>query len=199
MAGGTGMEKLKGLAILPFKSLREWENWLAQNHSASPGIWLKIFKKDSGAGSVTYAEALEGALCYGWIDGQKDRYDEKVWLQKFTSRGPKSGWSKNNTVHAERLIKAGRMKPAGRRQIKAAKKDGRWAKAYHPPSTATLPEDFLKEVNKNKKAKAFLESLNRVNVYAIIYRLQTAKKPETREKRFKQFLAMLAKGEKLHP
>ncbi len=193
------MEKRKGLEILPFKSPREWEKWLAKNHASSQGIWIKYFKKSSGVPSVTYAQALDGALCYGWIDGQGAPYDEKSWLQKFTPRRPKSGWSKNNTGHAERLIKAGRMKPAGLLQIEAAKKDGRWDKAYHPQSTATLPEDFLKEVNKNRKAKAFLATLNRVNVYAIIYRLHSAKKPETRDKRFKQFLAMLAKGEKLHP
>ncbi|HTC20577.1 MAG TPA: YdeI/OmpD-associated family protein [bacterium] len=193
------MEKRKGLEILPFKSPQEWEKWLAKNHDSSQGIWIKYFKKASGTPSITYAQALEGALCYGWIDGQGDKYDGKAWVQKFTPRRPQSGWSKNNTAHAERLIKARRMKPAGLSQIEAAKKDGRWAKAYHPQSTATLPEDFLKEVNKNKKARAFLATLNRVNVYAIIYRLHSAKKPATREKRFKQFLAMLAKGEKLHP
>ena len=193
------MEKKKGLEILPFKSPQEWEKWLAKNHDSSQGIWIKYFKKASGTPSITYAQALEGALCYGWIDGQGYKYDGKAWLQKFTPRRRKSGWSKNNTGHAERLIQAGRMKPAGLSQIEAARKDGRWAKAYHPQSIATLPEDFLKEVNKNKKAKAFLATLNRVNVYAIIYRLHSAKKPATREKRFKQFLAMLAKGEKLHP
>jgi uncharacterized protein YdeI (YjbR/CyaY-like superfamily) len=193
------MEKKKDLEILPFKSPQEWEKWLTKNHASSQGIWIKYFKKTSGTASITYAEALDGALCYGWIDGQGDKYDEKAWLQKFTPRRPRSGWSKNNTAHAERLIQAGRMKPAGLSQIEAAQKDGRWAKAYHPQSTATLPEDFLREVNKNKKAKAFLATLNRVNVYAIIYRLHNAKKPGTREKRFKQYLAMLAKGEKLHP
>jgi uncharacterized protein YdeI (YjbR/CyaY-like superfamily) len=193
------MEKKNGLDILPFKSPGEWEKWLVKNHASSKGIWLKIFKKDSGKPSVSYAEALDGALCYGWIDGQKNGHHDAAWLQKFTPRRPKSLWSKINTGHAERLIKDGKMKPAGLQQIDEAKKDGRWKKAYHSQSTATYPGDFLKEVGKNKKAKAFLEKLNRVNRYAIIYRLHSAKKPETREKRMKQFIAMLAKGEKLYP
>jgi len=187
------------LPVIYFKSTREWEKWLAQNGAASTGIWMKLFKKGSGQTSITYAEALDSALCYGWIDGLKNKFDEKAWVQKFTPRRPQSGWSKNNTEHAARLIKAGRMKPAGLKEINSAKADGRWEKAYHPQSTAVFPADFLKEVSKNKKAKVFLATLNSVNRYAIIYRLQTAKKPETREKRMTQFVAMLAKGEKLHP
>ncbi len=186
------------LKIVSFKSAREWEKWLDENHSVSKGIWLKIFKKDSQTPSVNYPEALEGALCYGWIDGQKAAYDDKAWLQKFSPRQLKSVWSKINVGHAERLIKAGRMKPAGLAKIESAKKSGRWSKAYQPQSTAVLPADFLKEVNKNKKAADFLKTLNRVNVYAIIFRLQTAKKPETRKKRIGQFVEMLSKGEKLH-
>ena len=187
------------LPILSFKSPDLWEKWLAKNHASSKGVWLKIFKKDSGKPTVTYAQALDGALCYGWIDDQKDRYDEEAWLQRFSPRRPQSPWSKINTGHVKRLMKEGRMKPAGLTQVEAAKKDGRWEKAAPSPSAATYPADFLKEVAKNKKAKAFLETLDRTNRYAIIYRLHGAKKPETREKRLKQFVEMMAKGEKLHP
>jgi uncharacterized protein YdeI (YjbR/CyaY-like superfamily) len=190
---------VQDLKIVSFKSAHEWERWLAKNHAASQGIWLKIYKKDSQTLSVNYPDALDGALCYGWIDGQKAAFDDKAWLQKIGPRRLKSVWSRINVGHAERLIKAGRMKPAGLEKIESAKKDGRWSKAYHPQSTATLPVDFLREVNKNGKAKVFLKTLNRVNVYAIIYRLQTAKKPETRQKRISQFVEMLSKGEKLHP
>ena len=188
-----------GLNSLPFKSPEAWEKWLAKNHASSKGVWLKIFKKDSGKPTVTYAEALDGALCYGWIDGQKDRHDEEAWLQRFSPRRPQSPWSKINTGHVKRLMKEGRMKPAGLKQVEAAQKDGRWKKAAPSPSAAAYPADFLKEVGKNRKAKAFLETLDRANRFAIIYRLHGAKKRETREKRLKQFVEMMAKGEKLHP
>lgn len=187
------------LPILPFKTPEAWEMWLAKNHASSKGLWLKIFKKDSSKPSVTYAQALDVALCYGWIDGQKDRHDEEAWLQRFSPRRPQSPWSKINTGHVKRLVKEGRMKPAGLKQVEAAKKDGRWEKAAPSPSAATYPADFLEEVNKNKKAKAFLETLDRTNRFSIIYRLHSAKKPETREKRLRQFVEMLAKGQKLHP
>lgn len=190
---------VRDLKIVSFKSAQEWEKWLAKNHAASRGVWLKIFKKNSRSISIRYPEALEGALCYGWIDGQKAAYDDEAWLQKFGPRQPKSVWSKINVGHAERLIKAGRMKPAGLEKIESAQKDGRWLKAYHPQRLAELPEDFLREVSKIPKAKVFLETLNRQNVYAIIYRLQTAKKNETRQKRISRFVEMLSKGEKLHP
>lgn len=190
---------VQDLKIVSFKSAHEWGKWLAKNHATSQGVWLKIHKKDSQTRSVNYPEALDGALCYGWIDGQKAAFDNKAWLQKFSPRKLKSAWSKINVGHAERLIKTGRMKPAGLEKIESAKKDGRWSKAYHPQSSAKLPKDFLREVSKNTKAKTFLDTLNRPNVYAIIYRLQTAKKPETRQKRISQFVNMLSKGEKLHP
>jgi uncharacterized protein YdeI (YjbR/CyaY-like superfamily) len=184
--------------ILPFRSSSEFRKWLAANHRQSNGIWLRIFKKDSGEPTITYAEALDEALCFGWIDGQKQRHDETSWLQRFTPRRPKSGWSKINTQHAERLIRGGRVKAAGLAQIVAAKKDSRWTAAYDSPSNATFPEDFLAELRKNKKAKAFFESLNKANRYAIAYRLQTAKKPETRQRRVEMILAMLARGEAFH-
>jgi uncharacterized protein YdeI (YjbR/CyaY-like superfamily) len=184
--------------ILSFRSSSEFRKWLAANHRQSGGIWLRIFKKDSGKPSITYAEALDEALCFGWIDGQKQRHDDSSWRQRFTPRRPKSGWSRINTQHAKRLIEAGRMKTAGQTEIDAAKRDGRWTAAYDSPSKATFPEDFLVAVRRNKKAKAFFESLNKANRYAISYRLQTAKRPETRQKRLEIILAMLARGEAFH-
>jgi uncharacterized protein YdeI (YjbR/CyaY-like superfamily) len=185
--------------ILRFKSPEDFRRWLDQNHAASDGIWLHFFKKNSGEESLTYAEALDQALCYGWIDSQVKPFDELSWLQKYTPRRSKSGWSKNNTLHIERLTKAGAMTPAGLKAVEAAKADGRWKTAYASPRNASPPEDFLKELGKNKKAKAFFETLNKANVYSIVYRLQTAKKPETREKRMKQILAMMDQGKTFHP
>jgi len=184
--------------ILCFRSSLEFRKWLAANHRQSDGIWLRIFKKDSGEPSVTYAEALDEALCFGWIDGLKQRHDEVSWRQRFTPRRPKSGWSRINTQHADRLMKAGRMKAAGQAAIDAAKKDGRWTAAYDSPSKATIPEDFLAALRRDKKAYAFFESLNKANRYAIAYRLQTAKKPETKQRRMEMILAMLARGEAFH-
>lgn len=184
--------------ILRFLSSSDFRKWLAANHHQSDGISLRIFKKDSAEPSVTYAEALDEALCFGWIDAQRQRYDDSSWLQRFTHRRPKSSWSKINTQHAERLIQAGRMKAAGQAEIDAAKKDGRWTAAYDSPSHATFPEDFLAALRRNKKAKAFFQSLNKANRYAIAYRLQTAKKPETKQRRMKMILAMLARGEAFH-
>ena len=191
------MEK-KILKTISFSKASDFNKWLEKNHACSKGIWLHIFKKGSGKKSVDHAAALDEALCYGWIDGQVDRYDDESWLQKFTPRRLKSGWSKNNTLHAERLIKAGKMRPAGLKEVEEAKKDGRWQKAYESQHSATLPDDFKMALSKNKKAKAFYETLNKANIYAIIYRLHSAKKPETREKRFKKFIEMLEKGEKFH-
>ena len=187
------------LPIMRFKLSADYRRWLAENHARSNGIRLRIYKKGSGEISVAYAEALDQSLCYGWIDGQKQKYDELSWLQKFTPRRPRSGWSKINTQHAERLIKSRKMAPAGLKAVEAAKHDGRWKAAYDSPSRAALPDDFLRELNTHKKAKAFFELLNKANTYAIVYRLQTAKKPETRTKRMKLILAMLARGEKFHP
>lgn len=184
--------------IASFRSAEEWEKWLAKHHGSSDGIWLRLFKKDSGITTVTYAEALDEALCYGWIDGQKQKGDDKSWLQKFTPRRPKSVWSKKNIEHTVRLSKANKMKPAGLRQMEAAKADGRWQRAYDSPSAMQMPEDFLAQLAKNKKACRFFETLKRANLYAIGWRLQTAKKPETREKRMQLILRMLARGEKFH-
>jgi len=187
------------MRTLAFKSSVEFRDWLEKNHADAEGIWLRIYKKDSGEASITYAEALDQALCFGWIDGQKLPNDESSWLQKFTPRRAKSGWSKLNTQHTERLIKSGQMTQAGFDAVEAAKVDGRWQAAYESPRNATLPEDFLKLLGKNKEAKAFFASLNKANVYAIVYRLQTAKKPETRERRMKKIFEMLTRGEKFHP
>lgn len=186
------------LQILSFKTYLLFEKWLAKNHKTSPGIWLRFFKKDSGEKTITYDEALDVALCYGWIDGQVKPFDDKSWIRKFTRRGPKSLWSERNTRHIERLTASGKMKPPGEAEVEKAKKDGRWLNAYDSPGKMTIPEDFLKELARNKKAREFFESLNKANKYAIAWRLQTAKKPETREKRKKAILEMLAKGQKFH-
>ena len=186
------------MKIVTIKSVAAFRTWLEKNHAASDGIWLRIFKKAFGEVSITYTEALDQALCYGWIDGQKKAHDDRSWLQKFTPRRPKSGWSKNNVLHAERLIKSGEMTLAGLKEVEAAKADGRWATAYESFGNAAVPNDFLKELAKDKKAKAFFETLNKTNLYSIAYRLQTAKKPGTREKRMRAIIERLARGEKFH-
>jgi uncharacterized protein YdeI (YjbR/CyaY-like superfamily) len=181
-----------------FKTPNAWRAWLAKNHAKSGGIWLRIFKKGSGKETVSYAEALDEALCFGWIDGQKDKYDESSWLQKFTPRRPKSVWSKKNRERVARLIEEQRMTQAGLAEVNAAKEDGRWDKAYDAASTMTVPADFLKELKKDKRAYEFFKTLNKANAYAIAWRLQTAKKPETRAKRMRVILKMMRDGEKLH-
>jgi uncharacterized protein YdeI (YjbR/CyaY-like superfamily) len=186
------------LKIISFSDASAFDKWLAKNHSVSKGIWMRIFKKESGKKSIDYPGALDEALSYGWIDGQKKKDSGESWLQKFTPRRANSGWSKNNTLHAKRLIRAGKMKPAGLREVMEAKKDGRWQKAYASQQSATLPDDFKKALDKNKKAKAFFETLNKANVYTFIYRLHSAKTPETREKRFNKFMEMLEKGMKFY-
>ena len=187
------------LPTLPFESKKKWSAWLAKQHDKSAGVWLKLSKKDSDIPSVTYEEALDVALCYGWIDGQKKGFDDQYWLQKFVPRGPKSIWSKINTEKAERLIASGEMKPAGLKAIEAAKQDGRWDKAYQGQKTISVPEDFQAALDKNKKAKTFFATLNSVNRYAILFRIHNAKKPETRAKRIQQFVEMLERNEKIYP
>ena len=186
------------MKTMAFKSAAAFRAWLTKNHHKPEGIWLRIFKKDSGQQTVTYAEALDHALCFGWIDGQKQSCDELSWIQKFTPRRPRSSWSKRNTQHVARLTRAGLMMPAGVAAVAAAQADGRWQAAYDSARHAAPPEDFLAALGRNQKARAFFNSLNRANVYAIVYRLQTAKKPETRLRRMKNILAMLARGEKFH-
>jgi uncharacterized protein YdeI (YjbR/CyaY-like superfamily) len=187
------------LEILAFPSPKLWERWLAKNHAAAPGVWLRFFKKNSGVATVTYAEALDGALCFGWIDGQVRTHDEKSYLQRFTPRRPRSLWSKNNRDHVARLTAAGKMRAAGLKQVEEARADGRWDCAYDSLSKMTVPADLLKALAKNKKALAFFKSLNKTNVYSIAWRLQTALTPETRERRMKAILDMLARGKKFHP
>ena len=183
------------LPIVPFESKKKFLEWLAKNHDKSAGVWLKLAKKATGIPSVTYAEALDVALCYGWIDGQKGSFDEQYFLQKFTPRRPKSIWSKINVEKAEQFIASGDMKPAGLKAIDAAKQDGRWAAAYESQKNISVPEDFQSALEKNKKARAFFESLTSARRYSFLFRVTTAKKAETREKRIRQFVEMLERGE----
>lgn len=192
------MKTNKGEPIISFKSPQELRAWLSKNHGKSNGIWLKIFKKASAIPSVTYDEALDEALCFGWIDGQKNKFDDKSWLQRFTPRRPKSIWSKRNREHITRLTKEKRMMPAGIQAVEEAKKDGRWSQAYGSSKDMEVPPDFLNELKKDTKAYAFFRTLNRANTHAIAYRLQTAKKPETRERRKKSLIMMMQQRKKLH-
>jgi uncharacterized protein YdeI (YjbR/CyaY-like superfamily) len=186
------------LPIIFFKYTKQLESWFEKHYADTNGIWMRIAKKDSQEESVSYAKALDLALCYGWIDGQKQKNDDHSWLQKFTPRRPGNQWSKINTQHAEHLINAGKMQPSGLQQIENARNDGRWKAAYDSGKSSAVPDDFLKELVKNKKAKAFFDSLNKANTYAIAYRLQTAKKPETRENRMRTIIEMMKQGEKIH-
>ena len=186
------------IPTLPFESKKKFAAWLAKEHDKSAGVWLKLAKKDSGVASITYEEALDVALCYGWIDGQKKGFDDHYWLQKFTPRGAKSIWSKINTEKAEKLISNGEMKPAGLRVIQAAKDDGRWDGAYASQKNISVPEDFQAALNKNEKAKAFFETLKSGERYSFLFRIHNAKKPETRAKRIQQFVEMLENREKIH-
>ena len=193
------MSSTSDVPIVSFESPEAWEQWLAENHESSSGIWMRISKVTAQIRSITYDEALDAALCYGWIDGRKRALDDQSWLQKFTPRRPRSIWSQRNTEHIERLTTAGRMTPLGLVQVEAAKRDGRWQRAYAPPSAIQIPEDFLAELNKLPKAKAFFETLNKRNTFPVAYRLQSAKRPETRQRRMNEILAMLERGEKFYP
>jgi len=194
-----GTDPTASQPIKSFASVEKLEAWLARNHRSSTGVWLKLAKQGSRANSVSYAEAVEVALCYGWIDGQKKPVDHRWWLQRLTPRGARSKWSKLNRDKATALIDAGRMHEAGMREVERAQADGRWDAAYDSPSRATVPDDLQRALNRDRKAKAFFESLDRTNRYAILYRVHDAKRPETRARRIEQFVAMLHRGEKLHP
>jgi uncharacterized protein YdeI (YjbR/CyaY-like superfamily) len=185
--------------IVAFPSQKAWARWLSAHHKTSNGVWLQLFKKGSNVESITHDEALEEALCHGWIDGQVKKYDAASWLQKFTPRRKKSTWSRKNTEHVGRLITAGRMKARGLAEVEAARQDGRWASAYDSPSQASMPDDLVDALSRNKKARAFFETLNKANRYAITWRLQTARRPETRARRLKAIVAMLAQGQAFHP
>ena len=187
------------LPILKFENQAAWSAWLEQQQASSDGIWLQIAKAGSGISSVSYAEALEVALCYGWIDGQKKSFDEIFWLQKFTRRGPKSIWSKINCEKAEALIQNGQMRPTGLLAVEKARQDGRWQAAYDSQSRAAVPDDFQAELDKNETAKAFFATLKSVNRYAILFRIQTVKRPETRARRIQEFIEMLARHETVYP
>jgi uncharacterized protein YdeI (YjbR/CyaY-like superfamily) len=187
------------LAVLQFENQAEWAAWLEAHHADAPGAWLRLAKKASGQTSVSYDEAVEAALCYGWIDGQSKSVDASFWVQKFTPRGPKSIWSKVNREKIEALIRSGRMKPAGLAAVERARQDGRWDAAYDSPSTSTVPADLQAALDQNLPAKTFFATLNSQNRYAILFRIQTARKPETRARRIQQFIEMLEKNEKIYP
>lgn len=186
------------LPILPFPSAEAWAAWLEREHATAPGVWLKIAKKASGVATVTYAEALDAALCFGWIDGQRRAHDATWFLQRFTPRKRGSRWSKINTEHVERLLAAGRMRPAGIAQVETARADGRWADAYHGQRTASVPPDLQAALDADPAAAAFFATLRGASRYAVLYRVQDAKRPETRARRIETFVAMLARGETLH-
>jgi uncharacterized protein YdeI (YjbR/CyaY-like superfamily) len=185
--------------VLPFASAEEWEAWLRANHDTTPaGVWIKFARKASGIPTVTYMEALHAALCYGWIDGQARSFDERFYLQRFTPRRARSIWSKRNVGFAADLIASGRMQPAGLREVERAKADGRWEAAYDGPKAATVPDDLRAALDANPAAAEFFAGLKGQNRYAILHRLQTARRPETRARRIETFVAMLARGETLH-
>ena len=181
-----------------FKSKQDWADWLEKNHGKSAGVWLRVAKKHSGVRSVSYKEGLDVALCDGWIDGQKRPEDEKTWLQRFVPRSSKSIWSKINREKALGLIASGEMKAAGLEAIENAKKNGRWEAAYDSPSGATVPRDFQAALDGNVRAKTFFEKLDRANRYAVLWRIQTVKKAETRARKIREFVGMLERGKKLH-
>jgi uncharacterized protein YdeI (YjbR/CyaY-like superfamily) len=187
------------LPVLLFDSQQKFADWLAEQHNRSAGIWLKLTKKGADFPSVTYDEAVETGLCYGWIDSQKKGFDESYWLQRFTPRKPKSIWSRINREKAEQLIASGQMRPAGLAAIELAMQNGRWDAAYDSQGRITVPTDFQAELDKNPKAKSFFERLDSANRYAILFRLQTVRKAETRAKRIRQFVGMMEQGEKIHP
>jgi uncharacterized protein YdeI (YjbR/CyaY-like superfamily) len=182
-----------------FANGAEFERWLRKHHAKASCIWVKSAKKKSGIVSITWDEGVDAALCYGWIDGQGKSLDDTYSLQRYTPRGKRSKWSKLNRERVARLINEGRMQPAGLAEVERAKADGRWDAAYDSPANATVPDDLAKALAKSTKARKFFESLNSSNRYAILHRLQDAKKPETRARRLEKFVEMLKKGEKIYP
>ncbi|MFD0135945.1 YdeI family protein [Streptomyces sp. NPDC127159] len=189
----------RDLEIVVFESAEAFEAWLGENHAGSSGVWLKLRKKGPGIVALDYAQALDVALCYGWIDGQKAKFDDQWWLQRFTPRKPRSKWSKVNRDKVAALIEQGRMRSPGQAEVDRAKADGRWEAAYDSAKTATVPEDLTAALTADPAAAEFFETLDRQNRYAILYRVQDAKKAETRARRIEKYVAMLAKGEKPYP
>ena len=187
------------IPVVSFADAGEWSAWLSSYHRSSRGVWVKIAKKTSTTASVTYAQALAVALIWGWIDGQKEKFDEAWWLQKFTPRGARSAWSKLNRDRATALIAAGKMMPSGLAEVERARKDGRWDRAYEPQKSARVPDDLAKALADNNRAQEFFATLEAHNRYAILWRVQNAKRPETRALRIARFVEMLARGEKVHP
>lgn len=185
--------------IIAFANRAAFRKWVSAHHASAPGLWLRIGKAASTRKSITYAEALDVALCFGWIDGQKKSCDADSFLQKFTPRQKRSPWSKRNREHVARLTAAGEMHAAGLAAVEAAKADGRWDRAYDSPGTVSVPEDLQAVLDAHPDAKAFFATLNGANRYAILYRVQTAVKPETRARRIAEFIAMLERKETLHP
>jgi uncharacterized protein YdeI (YjbR/CyaY-like superfamily) len=192
------MARLKIGLVKDFASVDDWDAWLAQNHASAGEVWLRFARKGSGAITVSRSDALEVALCYGWIDGQASSQDDVYWLQRFTPRTRRSKWSKINCATAERLIASGRMKPAGLAEVEAAKADGRWDAAYASSSSMETPVDLLNRLKKSPAAESSFHQLDARNRYAILYRIHDAKRPETRARRIEKFVAMLERGEKIH-
>jgi uncharacterized protein YdeI (YjbR/CyaY-like superfamily) len=192
------MTTKQDLPVISFVSRDAWEAWLAEHHASSSGVWLKIAKKGSGIDSVSHPEALDVALRYGWIDGQRDGFDDDYFLQRFTPRRPRSKWSKRNRDRATELIERGEMKPAGLREVERAKADGRWEAAYEGQRTATVPDDLRQALEENPTAREFFSTLDSANRYAVLYRIQEVKRPETRARRIEQYVAMLSEHRKIH-
>ncbi len=184
--------------IIAFETEADWTAWLAKNHADSAGVWVKIAKKDSGQTTISYQQALDVALCYGWIDGQKNKFDDQYFLQKFTPRRARSLWSRINRDKVEALIAAGRMQEPGLREVERAKADGRWEQAYESQRTMSVPEDFQAALDEHPEAQAFFNTLNSVNRYAILYRITTAMKAETRQNRIRKYIDMLNAHETIH-
>jgi uncharacterized protein YdeI (YjbR/CyaY-like superfamily) len=187
------------LPTLPFRSASEWERWLDDNHTSAHGVWIQMAKKASGIESIDHPEAIETALCFGWIDGRRDALDDRYFLQRFTPRRPRSKWSRINRDRAEGLIAQGRMRPAGLAEVERAKADGRWEAAYESPGSLTVPDDLQRELDTRPKAKASFAQLDSRGRYAILYQLGDAKRPETRERRLAKFVAMLEAGDRIYP
>ena len=188
-----------GLPTVFFASAADWEQWLEDNHAVSDGVWIRMAKKDSGIDSVRYPHVLDTALCFGWIDGRREALDERHFLQRFTPRRARSRWSRINREKVERLIADGKVRPAGLSEVERAQADGRWEAAYESQKTIAVPEDLRRELDSRPQAKAFFAELTSQNRYAILYRLQDVRRPETRARRLAKFVAMLEAGEKIYP
>jgi uncharacterized protein YdeI (YjbR/CyaY-like superfamily) len=196
---GESIETRQGEPIISFAAQAEWEAWLDANHATSNGLWMKVAKKDAGVDTVRIPEALDSALCYGWIDGQRVTYDDQFFLQRYTPRRPRSKWSRINRDKVLELERQGRMKPAGLAEVERARADGRWDAAYEGQRNATVPEDLQRALDENPKARGFFATLNSANRFAILFRVQDAKRPETRARRIASFIDMLNVGKTIYP